>query len=153
MLVGLAVISALVANYFSPNGIDPLGDKDRSPCRQTAKTFENVDAREFEINSIYRAKELFDSGQTLFVDARAMEFYTNGHIRGAVSLPLGRFNERFQAFKEQYPTNISIVTYCYGEGCGDSLQLARFLFEKGYKNVSVMNEGFLRWQAEGYPVE
>ncbi len=153
VLAGLAVFSALVVNYFSPNGIHPLGDWDQSQYGQRVITLENLNSLEFEINNIYRAKEIFDSGQALFVDARATEFYTNGHIKGAISLPLGRFNERIQAFKKEYSANIFIVTYCSGKGCGDSHQLAQYLFEKGYTKVSVMTEGFLGWQGEGYPVE
>ena len=153
VLVGFAVITAMTFNYFSPKGSSLLGDWGQSECVDRANTAENVNPFEFEIKNVYRAKEIFDSGQAIFVDARAGDFYANGHIKGAISIPLDQINERMQLFKKEYPASVSIITYCYGKVCDDSHKLARYFFENGYTHVSVFTEGFVRWQEEGYPVE
>lgn len=153
VLVGFAVITAMTFNYFSPQGISLLGDWDQSECVDRADTAKNVNPFEFEIKDVYRAKEIFDSGQAVFVDARAEEFYANGHIKGAISLPLDQINDRMQSFKKEYPASVSVITYCYGKVCNDSHKLARYFIEIGYTNVSVFTEGFVGWQEEGYPVE
>jgi len=45
--------------------------------------------------------KIYDSGEAVFVDARSREDYEEGHIKGAVSLPVGQFHDFIEAFKAQ----------------------------------------------------
>jgi rhodanese-related sulfurtransferase len=106
-----------------------------------------------EINSVARAKEIFNNGNVLFVDARSQDNYADGHIPGAVSLPVGQFDELIGSFLDQHAAARSIVTYCSGRTCEDSHNLARLLSDVGFTHVSVFIDGFPGWEAEGYPIE
>ena len=77
----------------------------------TANEKNDIDLDNLEIGDIALAKELYDSKKFLFVDARTREDYDDGHIKGAVSLPVGQFDEKIDVFMEQYPPEKAIVTY------------------------------------------
>ena len=106
-----------------------------------------------QIGTVDQARKLYDSGKYIFVDARSLEDYEQGHIQGAVSLPVGQFEEKIAAFLERYPPEASIITYCSGRTCLDSHHLAEFLLEFGYDKVTVFIDGFPGWEAEGHPIE
>jgi len=107
----------------------------------------------FEIDEVNLAKTVYDQGDALFMDARSKEDFDDGHIRGAISLPLGEFDDRINAFMERYPSDQPIITYCAGRTCEDSHRLAEKLMEFGYERVSIMIDGFPGWNERGYPVE
>jgi rhodanese-related sulfurtransferase len=113
----------------------------------------NIVIEGLEIGTVGEARQLFDSGKYIFVDARSPQDYADGHIPGAVSLPFGQFEEIVGAFLERYPPEASIITYCSGRTCQDSHHVAEFLLEFGYDNVTVFIDGFPGWEAEGHPVE
>jgi rhodanese-related sulfurtransferase len=106
-----------------------------------------------EIDSVARAKYIFDKDEVLFVYARSQNDYDNGHIPGAVSFPVGQFEERIEFFLNRYPPEKLIVTYCSGRTCEDSHDLAQFLSDVGFTNVRIFIDGFPGWEAEGYPIE
>ncbi len=146
-------MAAFAVNYFSPAGIALVGQWDTSQGVVTAKAKNNIVSDGIEIGTIDQARELYDSGEYIFVDARAPEDHEEGHIKGAVSLPVGQFEEKIAAFMERYPPEASIVTYCSGRTCEDSHHLAEFLLEFGYDKVNVFIDGFPGWEAEGHPIE
>ena len=89
----------------------------------------------------------------LLVDARIPELYAEGHLPGAVSLPLAEFDRQLPAFREQVPEDRPLITYCNGYGCPDSYDLAVQLLEAGYRRVWVFEGGFPAWQDAGLPVQ
>jgi len=153
ILASVAVVLAFVVNTFSPRGIVLVGQWDTAKGVITANPNETAKQRLQEIDSAGQAKEIFDRGSVLFVDARSQKDYENGHIPGAASLPVGRFDERIESFLNQYPPEQPIVTYCSGRTCEDSHHLAQLLSEAGYTDVRIFIDGFPAWQTEGYPVE
>lgn len=152
-LLGISVISALTVNFFSPAGIALVGQWDEASDIIASKDTNNVFSGELEIKQVETAKEIYDSNQAVFVDARSPESFKNGHIKGAESLPLGQFDDLIEGFKEKYPAGTYIVTYCSGKTCGDSHELERLLFDNGYVNVSVFVDGYQGWKAKGFPIE
>ena len=153
ILLGISVVAAVIVNSFSPVGIAFVGQWDDSQGVITAKAKDNVLIDELEIDDVKIAKQIYDSGKAVFIDARSADNFKDGHIKGAISLPLGRFDALIDAFKGQYSRDSTIVTYCSGRTCNDSHHLAQFLFEHGYENVSVFIDGYPGWEAEGYPIE
>ena len=153
VIFGAAVITALVANHFSPRGIAWFGDWDAQKGVVSARPRNDVVVHEREINDIQKVKAVYDKGDALFVDARAAESFHEGHIRGAVSLPVGEMDQRMDVFIEKYPFETHIITYCSGRQCDESHILADFLKESGYMNVQVFVDGFSEWEKEGYPIE
>jgi rhodanese-related sulfurtransferase len=153
ILAGLAMLAAVMFNYFSPKGISLVDCWNFSECEDTTTSAVAAAPYGYEVGDVYQAKQIFDSGLALFVDARSSEFFANGHIKGAVSLPLVRFEERIDSFKKQYAFNVEIITYCYDKGCNDGNELAWKLTAAGYTRVRYFPEGLVGWEGEGYPVE
>ena len=152
-ILAVSVLLAFGVNYFSPNGIALMGQWDTSQGVVTAKEKNDVVLDELEIEDVTHAKALYDTGIVLFVDARSVVDYFDGHIKGAISLPVGQYDEQIDAFLELNDLDRPIVTYCSGRTCEDSHHLAQLLMERGYMNISVMIDGFPGWQAEGYPID
>jgi rhodanese-related sulfurtransferase len=153
ILLSVSLTLALVVNTFSPRGIALVGQWDTAKGLITASSAEGAAGQLQEIDSVAWAKDIFDKGDVLFVDARSQNDYENGHIAGAISLPIGQFEKRIGFFLNRYPLEQPIVTYCSGRNCEDSHELARFLSDVGFTNVRIFIDGFPAWEAEGYPVE
>jgi rhodanese-related sulfurtransferase len=153
IITAISVIAALGVNYFSPNGIALVGKWDISQGVVSALGKSDVVMDEFEIDDIAHAKTLYDTGNVLFVDARSFEDFNDGHVKGAISLPVGQYDELIDGFHQRNDLDRSIVTYCSGRTCEDSNRLAQLLMERGYMNISVMIDGFPGWEARGYPID
>lgn len=95
------------------------------------------------------AKRLLDEGdRPIFVDLRPEAEYRQGRLPGARSVPLLELRRR----SGEIPRAGRVVLYC---ACGvEEIQAAyQFLRDQGYRNVSVMEEGFPGWATRGYPLE
>ena len=153
LLLGLSVGMALTVNFLSPVGIALVGQWDISKGVITADTKYDIIMDDLEIDDVKIARKIYDSGTALFVDARMRENYEDGHIPGAVSLPVGQFDENIEVFKKRYSPDQPIITYCSGRACEDSHKLAQLLLGSGFVNVRVFIGGFPGWETEGYPVD
>ena len=153
LLVGISVALALVVNSLSPRGIALVGQWDTAIGVITANPTGAAEGKSQETDSVALAKEIFDKGDVLFVDARSSDNYEDGHISGAISLPVGQLDERIESFLNRYSPDQPIVTYCSGRTCEDSHNLAQFLSDAGFTNVRIFIDGFPGWEAEGYPIE
>jgi rhodanese-related sulfurtransferase len=153
LLLGLTVALALCVNFFSPVGIALVGQWDISKGVITAGAKNGAVTGDLEIDDVKNARQIFNSGTALFVDARTRESYEEGHISGAVSFPLGEFDMHIDAFMKRHSPEKSIVTYCSGRTCEDSHELAQLFLASGFLNVRVFIDGFPGWEAEGYPIE
>lgn len=99
-----------------------------------------------------QVKELFDARQAVFVDARSPASFRKGHIPGAVSFPAEEGDGPFPAFRSAHGPETTLVVYCNGYGCPDSMEVGRRLLGKGYRNVLVFEGGIPEWHDAGYPV-
>ena len=153
ILLGIAVIAAFTVNYFSPNGIALFGQWDTSQGVITAKPTKDPFADGFEIKDANTAKEIYDTGKAVFVDARSYEAFIDGHIKDAISIPTRQFINFIDHFKTKYPVTTPIITYCSGRECNDSHELAQYIIGEGYANVKVFIDGYPEWEKKGYPVE
>ncbi len=153
LLLVLAVSIALVVNQFSPVGIALIGQWDQDKRVISAQAKDEIHDSRLVIDNIKIAKLSYDGDKTLFVDARSNDDYNEGHIKGAISLPVGEFDERVGNLLDYYSPDQSIITYCSGRTCEDSHRLAQMLIDLGYENVSIMIDGFPGWKENGYPVE
>ena len=153
ILLVVSIALAMLVNFLSPSGIALVGQWDTSQGVITASPSGTEEEKPEEINSVARAMEIFDNGNVLFVDARSSDNYEDGHIPGAISLPVGQFDEQIESFLNQHPPDAFIVTYCSGRTCEDSHNLAQLLSDVGYTHLRVFIDGFPGWKAEGYPVE
>lgn len=102
---------------------------------------------------LQQAKELYDRREATFVDARDKSDYAAGHIKGALPLPLGDFETRLARFKVEVKPDKTLIVYCNGFDCHDSMNLGNKLIKAGYGNVYVFLGGFPEWKDAGYAVE
>jgi rhodanese-related sulfurtransferase len=153
ILLSLAVVAAFIVNHFSPSGIALFGQWKASSGVVSARARDGVVFSAVEIETVQKAKAIFDGGHTVFVDARSAQQFSQGHILGAISFPVGAFDDLIFSFEDRYPYDRHIVTYCSGRSCEDSHRLARMLMDFGFSKVSVFIDGYLKWDLEGFPVE
>jgi cytochrome c oxidase cbb3-type subunit 3/ubiquinol-cytochrome c reductase cytochrome c subunit len=83
--------------------------------------------------------------RVVLLDARAPSDYTYEHLAGAVSVPFYDPDPYFAAL----PKDVWLVAYC---ACphAESGQLAQRLTSKGFKKVTVLDEGLGFWKSKGY---
>lgn len=144
-IIAIAVIVGLLVNQVHPGKLPLVGDW--SPKAQL-----NTDSGiNLEI-SLEDTEALFFAGIALLLDARPPDQYAAGHTQGALNLPWDAFETTFPQVMAGVPHDTSIVTYCDGETCGLSKDLAFALLQEGYFNVRVLVNGWTLWQQNYLPV-
>ena len=103
--------------------------------------------------SLEEAARLFHEGGAMFFDARSKEEYLSGHIRGARSLPLHDADLLFEEAAGDLSPDTPLITYCDGEACSLSHDLAGILKELGFEEVRVLVNGWTLWLENALPVE
>lgn len=92
------------------------------------------------------AKRLIDAGTVYLLDVRTPEEFQQGHLKGAVLIPIDQLKMRLG----EIPRNRKIVVYC---AVGPrSNAAARLLAEKGYRDVYTMQDGIVGWYRNGLPL-
>jgi 3-mercaptopyruvate sulfurtransferase SseA len=85
----------------------------------------------------------------LVVSNDPQESYDEGHVPGAVSFPW--VNQLKPPIN--LPRNKTLILYCSCSHEEDSLDMAAKLARFGYRNVKVLDGGFLKWTELKYPIE
>ena len=98
--------------------------------------------------SLNIAKNLFFDN-ILFVDARAEEYYNEGHIPNSICYD--NIDTLFLKLEEKIFFNDAFVVYCSDDDCGSSEELALTLQENGYSNIYVFKGGWKKWSDSGLP--
>lgn len=101
---------------------------------------------------LMQVKELFETGEAVIIDARDRETFRKGHIKGALSLPVGEADGLVPPFAERTPKDRLVIVYCGGYDCHDSRLLGEKLLAAGFGQVFVYEGGFPEWQDAGHPV-
>lgn len=101
--------------------------------------------------SLDQAKQLFDRKGAVFVDARPRSQYEDGHISSALNLPWQDATNTFVDLVVKLEEKDTLITYCDGEDCALSHDLAIFLKEMGFADVRVLVNGWTIWQDAGLP--
>jgi len=94
----------------------------------------------------------YENNSALFIDARDVLKFHEGHIKGALNLPWHNVQEQFMAVAPLIDSDALLITYCDGNTCTLSHDLAFFLKEMGF-NVKVMSGGWEAWLNAKMPVE
>ncbi|MBC8216342.1 MAG: rhodanese-like domain-containing protein [Candidatus Marinimicrobia bacterium] len=149
IIMVVSIIVAVSVNAFHPGAI-PFFAKEIKTVNSHIELIENDETALIQYISLEIARSLYDEG-ILFVDARDIAYYNEGHIPGALS------NENFMKLlftidSLQTRTDI-VITYCNGDDCGSSEDLAYDLLDSGFSNVMVFVDGWSEWVNVGYEVE
>lgn len=140
-IVLVSVVVGLLYNLLSPTGIPLLAE----PVE--------VNGWEKYAISLEMAWEKYDSGEALFLDARSVDDYAAGHILGALNFPADDFESQLSQIFDLLIGDREVITYCGGEECHSSTDLADALRAVGCVKVWVFYSGWVSWKEIGYPVE
>ncbi|MBN2600926.1 MAG: rhodanese-like domain-containing protein [Candidatus Marinimicrobia bacterium] len=97
------------------------------------------------------AHKHFQHYSAIFIDTRSVDEYRKGHIPRAVSIPLNSLDFS-QEILPELSRNERIISYCDGEDCSQSIDLAIMLSELGFNDVYFFFGGWTEWQKAGYPI-
>lgn len=142
----IVLIAGFVSNKLRSDKM-PLVENWSAKSKLVTSSGENLEI------SLFEAANLFKKGEALFIDARSRTEYDAGHIKGAISLPYKEADWKFVDAMAGISEERAVITYCDGETCELSMELAVFLENAGYKNVKVLSNGWSVWQQNGLPVE
>jgi len=98
------------------------------------------------------AQSLHNHHQTIFIDSRYAYDFALGHIKGAINIPLHEFDTA-QPILSSLSRDQVLVTYCDGEECSSSIELAKLLYASGFVNVKVFFGGWNEWRTHDQPTE
>lgn len=87
-------------------------------------------------------------GLATVIDVRPVEEYAQGHVAGALNVPLERLLERLG----DLPREHEIVAYCRGPWCVLSFEAVARLREAGF-SARRLEEGLPEWRQAGLPME
>lgn len=99
-----------------------------------------------EVDHREAATRLSDHG-AVFVDVREAEEWGEGHIPGALHIPLGELSKRLS----EVPSNTDLILVC--RSGGRSAVATEFLLDNGYARAANLAGGMLAWEEAGHPVE
>ena len=88
------------------------------------------------------------TGEVLVVDVRPAVEFREGHIPGALSIPLGELPDRI----DELPEEAEIVAYCRGSYCVLSADAVAVLRRHG-RRARRLADGLPEWERDGRPVE
>ncbi len=114
------------------------------PAQQAAVA--DVSSLPVDINA-QTVDSLRSRDDVVILDVREDYEYAEGHIPGAVLLPLGQIPNRLA----EIPKDKTVIAVC--RSGNRSNQAAQFLREQGFDNVHNMTGGMNSWASAGYQVE
>jgi 3-mercaptopyruvate sulfurtransferase SseA len=100
--------------------------------------------------SLSIAQGLFEK-KTLFIDARAKEYYLEGHIPGAICFD--DFDTLTMEIDNRIQNNEFFVVYCSDDDCGSSEELSYQLLEEGFTSIYLFRGGWKQWINNNMPIE
>ena len=95
------------------------------------------------------AKNLFQNNM-LFIDARAKQYYDDGHIPQAICND--DLNDLINEIENRISLDAGFVVYCSDDDCGSSEELAISLQEQGFMNIFLFKGGWKQWTENNLPV-
>ncbi len=99
-----------------------------------------------------RVYSMNQSGKLLLVDCRPSFYYRRGHIKGAINLPLKKYDKLISDRQKHLNGAVAakriIVLYCQNVKCPDAYAVAKKLITLGY-SVSIYKGGWEEWKQAG----
>lgn len=82
------------------------------------------------------------------IDVRDRAAFNQGHIMGAIAMPLHELVERAQANLE-----LNRDIYVYGDNAEETADAATRLRQVGYQHIAELTGGLSAWRLANYPIE
>ncbi|MCR4395740.1 MAG: rhodanese-like domain-containing protein [Candidatus Saccharicenans sp.] len=103
--------------------------------------------------SLPEVEDLWHNQQAAILDSRSTLEFRRGHIPGAMSIPLDEVKSGNYGLLDTIPLGQPLIIYCEGGDCLTSLNLARLLHDRGFRDLRIFSGGWEEWMAAGLPVE
>lgn len=123
-------------------GIERVAEIERvlQQFRESRQSLETLSSEELA--------EKMKRGDITVIDVRPKHEFEEGHISGAVNIPVDQLSEKL----DKLPENQEIVAYCRGPFCVFADDAVELLREKGF-NAKRLDEGYPEWMLEDLPIE
>lgn len=144
LIIVFATSAAFLVNSLRRDSLPLFGKWSETPPLTT------VSGERLDI-SFKEASRLFRENAAVFMDARSETEYARGHIRGALNLSWEEVDDHFLTATAALSPGTPIITYCEGDTCRSSYNLALFLRDMGFTNVKVLVNGWSLWKKAGLP--
>ena len=135
-LIIASVLCGFLFNFFN---------KDKLPLVAEPSVSSRTDPRAIDI---FKAREIFNEGNAIFIDARTQADYERGHIPGALNIYAMDFKSQAEEILKDIPYETMFIVYCDGEGCELSQSLAKDMELSGYQNIRILYAGWKSWKNE-----
>lgn len=145
-IIVLSIIAGLAVNLVRTDSIPFLQDW----STEGRLSPDNGDSL---VIPLAEAETLFEENKAVFLDARSRGLFNEGHIKGAKSLPWHEVDDYFQEIIQGMNREFPVITYCDGESCNLSHDLALFLKNMGFTKVKVLVNGWTVWVENNLPIE
>ncbi|MFZ2089073.1 MAG: rhodanese-like domain-containing protein [Desulfobaccales bacterium] len=103
-----------------------------------------------------KALELWQQGETLFIDVRSADDFADLHVPRAINVPEEKLADQQELEKAGIlglPRDRQILVYCNTLRCNSSLKAAKRLQSLGFTRVLAFLGGFQAWDEAGYDVD
>jgi rhodanese-related sulfurtransferase len=140
----LSLAAAVTANLIRPDGIPFVESWSMAKKLVT-------EAGDTMAIPLEEAAVLFETDGAVFLDARTESEYDRGHIQGAVNLPWHDVDNYFETVIMTLDPEAMYITYCDGEACPLSHDLASLLMDLGFTRVKVLVNGWTLWKKNQLP--
>lgn len=135
------------AVFAALQAVRVLGERQLAEIDRLVETYLHHPEHLAPISSVELSHRMAE-GVVVVLDVRPAIEYHQGHITGAVSMPLDELEARLA----DIPPNQEIVAYCRGPYCLFADDAVALLTVKGYR-ARRLQEGYPEWQAAGLPTE
>jgi len=158
ILILVSSLLGISAQAVLPNGIGMItevtlvGDDATAVAIPSVSINPNGEENAAANIDLQAAHSAYEAGSAIFLDARSPEDFAAGHIKEAINLPVHAFLDSL-TYLETINSATHIITYCDGEDCNASIDLAADLKMMGFSKVNFFFGGWQEWQTAGYPVE
>ena len=149
LIVITSIILGFISNAIRSDSI-PFIAEELTVTKEILLEVENIEEPILTGISLSQAKILHDEG-ILFVDARGVEYWKEGRIKGAIVSD--NFMELLFRIDSIQGKEKPIVIYCSDDDCGSSEDLAYDMQLSEFTQLYVFKGGWLSWDEAGYPTE
>ena len=139
--VSLVLIAGAASAQYKPKSQQPKNvDVGKLQPANKAPEFRRITREE--------AFKLYQAGQAVFIDVRSHQSFSQGHIKGALSIPGSQLIQRY----DEVTPGKTVITYCACPAEESSGAAAANLTAHGVKNVAALKGGYLEWKAARLPI-
>ncbi|MHB8337624.1 MAG: ArsR/SmtB family transcription factor [Ignavibacteriaceae bacterium] len=127
--------------------LQTLAEQSTAELREAVKSF--LEERSvLEPISLKELQSKIKKSDITIIDVRPKEEYLNGHLPGAVSIPMSELKSKIK----NLPVDKEIIAYCRGKYCVMAPEAAKILTGKGFK-TTILQEDVNSWRFAGLKIE